>query len=226
MILKTSGTTGKPKEIVYTDEDLLKVEQSVKRIYEIWGITGTVYNLFTAGANLSFIAANDYAFVSGGKVISAVDTNVSNVFGSCPVNTKDDVMNQLVERSRIDKPNVVIGLPCVVLDFLKQADISEVKLVICNKGITGESVEEIKTLTGPKVEVASVYGFTEAKAAWTSCRGDEGYHIFEESGYFTKDSGEELIYNGHHTGDSGKILEGKCPACDLGLQRLYNIKRT
>jgi len=90
--------------------------------------------------------------------------------------------------------------------------------------VTGEAVAEIKTLI-PNVEVSSVYGFTEAKAAWTTCKDEkQGYHIFEESGIFTKE-GEELIYNGHHTGDSGDILEGACPACGLGIQRIKNVKR-
>jgi len=224
MKLYTSGTTGKPKEIIYTDEDLLKVRRSLQKFYDIWKITGTVYNLFTAGSNLSFIAANDYGKVSGGRMVTSKNTNTGNVFGPCPAETSDEIMQRFVKLSKTDKPNVVIGLPWVVLDFLRQADTSSMKLAICNKGITDEAVAEIKKLC-PGIEVASAYGFTEAKAAWTTCKDEkQGYHIFKESGTFMKE-GDELIYNGHHTGDSGEILDGACPTCGLGIQRVKNVKR-
>lgn len=224
MILHTSGTTGTPKEIIYTDGDFVKVQKSMDRFYEIWPIKGTVYNLFKAGNNLSFIAANGFGKASGSKTINLETLEQSNAIRSCPTVDDEDRIGQLAELSHEDKPAVVIGLPKSTISFLREADTSELKLIICNKGITREQLETIEQLC-PRIPIASAYGFTEARAAWVGCKDNPmAHHVFEESGTFTKD-GFHLLYNGVPNGDYGDITDGPCSYCGKGIQTIYNIKR-
>lgn len=220
MKLYTSGTTGRPKEVIYSDEDLQGLEKCGQELCERTGGFGNIYNLYPPVPHIAFILANAYGH-AGGNLINLKDIQIGSELQKCPIAIDDDLLEKITDRMKIDKPDTLIGIPATIIKILKIIDSSTVKVIITSKKMEEEQLKEINILCN--ADVYSVYGSTETKYGWTTCKDmSQGHHITR--GNFTLED-VELVYNGIKTGDTGKIIDGECPSCGFQGQRLININR-
>lgn len=115
-IFASGGTTGKPKFALYTYEELDYATYILSDIYRVAGIKSNdkVANLFIAGGLwTSFIVAN--------KAIEKIGATCLPIGGNTSFDT-------ILEFFKMLKPNVLIGLPSIILKFAEFCESKNVKI--------------------------------------------------------------------------------------------------
>ena len=119
----SSGTTGNPKPIIFSQQDLDGLKQSIKRFLEIHNSKGTLYNLFPSAPHIAYNATRYYSEFSnsltintgGGKVIptTSVLMLMKKIYPEIIAGTPDYIIHVLNEAKKqninLNKVNTIIG---------------------------------------------------------------------------------------------------------------------
>ena len=243
-IVRSSGTSGKPTKIVYTENDLKRLEYNELQALTNCGIRKSDRVLLTCTMDRCFIAG--LAYFLGSRAIGAA--TIRN--GSSSLESHLQIIKDL-------KPNVIIGVPSFLLKLAKfaQGETSVPSSLGIEKLICiGESLRlmkdgnlqntplctKIEELWGAKA--FSTYASTEMVTAFSECSKQQGGHlipelaiveILDESGnpLPAGETGEITITPFHfeamplvryRTGDMAALIEGPCE-CGRNSVRISGI---
>jgi len=245
----TIGRTALPTPILYTSYDLRRMREAGRRLFELLELKrdDLLINAFPFAPHLAFWMTYFAADATG---VPALHTGGGRILGTTRI-------LEALERLR---GTVLTATPSYAYHLLRQAacegrDFSRLHTLIMGgdrlpAGLKGKIQELLGKVGAEKAAVASTYGFTEGRVAWSECRPsalskDEssGYHLFPdmeiveiidpESGN-RRDVGEdgELVYTTldwrgsvllrFRTGDliKGGLVHEPCPYCGRSLPRL------
>jgi phenylacetate-CoA ligase len=245
----TIGRTALPTPISYTQYDLTRLREAGRRIFELLELRrkDMLINAFPFGPHLAYWMTYFAAEAAG---VPALHTGGGPTLGTSRVL---DAIEKL-------KGTVLTAIPSYAYHLLRIAvqegrDLSALRTIILGgerlPGALKERMLELLPRVGAEdVAIASTYGFTEGRVAWSECRASalskdksSGYHLFPdmeimeivdaESG---KRLGEgedgEIVYTSlewrgsvllrFRTGDlaKGGIDYDPCPHCGRSLPRL------
>jgi phenylacetate-CoA ligase len=247
----TIGRTALPTPISYTQFDLARLREAGRRVFELLELKrkDMVINAFPFGPHLAYWMTY---FASEATGVPALHTGGGRILGTSRVL---DALERL-------KGTVLTATPSYAYHLLRIAaqegrDLSNLRTIIVGGERLPEGLKEriLKLLaqTGAEeVAVASTFGFTEGRVAWSECRASalskeksSGYHLFPdmeimeivdpESGKRLGDGEDgEIVYTSlewrgsvllrFRTGDlaKGGIDYSPCPYCGRSLPRLGN----
>jgi phenylacetate-CoA ligase len=242
-IVRSSGTSGKPTKIVYTQNDIKRLKYNEHQALTHCEIRRSDTVLLTCTMDRCFIAGLAY-FLGSHSIGATVIRNGANTIESH------------LELIRDLKPNVIIGVPSFLLKLAKFAGKSTdptalgiEKLVCIGEPLrlwkdgrlkTTELCSKIEKLWEAKA--FSTYASTEMVTAFCECRKQEGGHlipelaiveILDESGTPLPpgETGEVTITPFHfeampllryRTGDMATIIADKCE-CGRNSLRISGI---
>jgi phenylacetate-CoA ligase len=245
----TIGRTAFPTPITYTAFDLMRLREAGRRLFELMELErkDMLINAFPFAPHLAFWMTYFAAEEVG---IQALHTGGGRILGSSRIL---DALERL-------KGSVLTATPSYAYHLLREAanqgrDLSSLHTLIMGgdrlpSGLKQKMLELLEKVGAEEVAIASTYGFTEGRVAWSECRPSalskeesSGYHLFPdmeiiqivnpESG---KRLGEgesgEIVYTSlewrgsvlirFRTGDlvEGGIDYSPCPYCGRSLPRL------
>ncbi|HEY2574543.1 MAG TPA: AMP-binding protein [Verrucomicrobiaceae bacterium] len=184
LLTSTTGRSAGPVPFVFTKRDLAHLEVAGRRIMEV-GRSDRSYrhvNLFPYAPHLAFWQAH-YAGLGFG-------TFMLSTGGGKALGTDGNIA--LIERT---KPDVLIGMPTFIYHVLLQAVAEkrqwrDIKRVVLGgekvpPGLRGKLRSLCSQLGSLGVHVISIYGFTEAKMAFSECptmphEGPSGFHAYPD----------------------------------------------
>lgn len=245
----TIGRTALPTPILYTAYDLRRMREAGRRLFELLELKrdDLLINAFPFAPHLAFWMT---FFATETAGIPALHTGGGRILGT----------HRILEALERLKGTVLTATPSYAYHLLRLAacggrDLSSLRTLIMGGdrlpvGLKGKIQELLGKVGAEKAAVASTYGFTEGRVAWSECRPSamskeegSGYHLFPdmevieiidpESGY-RLDPGEsgEVVYTTldwrgsvllrFRTGDlvKGGIDRSPCPHCGRSLPRL------
>jgi len=249
----TTGRSAEPIPFLYTQHDLDRLALAGGRIVEICAARreDRMLNTLPFAPHLAFWLAH-YAGTAGG--LMTLSSGGGKVMG-----TEGNIL-----QLRKLKPDILIGLPTFTYHLLHQAAEKGVKCENLRRIVLGgEKVSDglrhklrglAEELGARDVEVLAIYGFTEAKLAWTECPfphdgAPSGYHLHLDTGIieivepetgkalpsgnpgeivFTPLDARGSVILRYRTGDfiDGGLTYEPCPHCGRSLPRLLgNISR-
>ncbi len=245
----TIGRTALPTPILYTAYDLQRMREAGRRLFELMELTreDLVINAFPFAPHLAFWMTYYAAEAAG---LPALHTGGGRILGT----------HRILEALERLNGTVLTATPSYAYHLLRMAaregrDLSSLHTLIMGgdslpPGLKDKIIELLRKVGAEDVAVASTYGFTEGRVAWSECRASAlskeesaGYHLFPdmevieivnpESG---KRLGEgedgEIVYTAlewrgstllrFRTGDlvKGGIDYSPCPLCGRSLPRL------
>jgi phenylacetate-CoA ligase len=175
-IVLSSGTTGKPTKMMYTENDLRRLAYNEDLSFTSCGLTRDDIVLLTCTMDRCFIAG--LAYFSGLRSLGAavIRNGLSSV----------DSHLEIIQRL---KPTAIVGVPTFLLKlghFMKSQEIdlrgSGIKKLICigepirDRGLSflriGESLEEV---WGAKIY--STYASSETITSFCECTAQQGGHL-------------------------------------------------
>jgi phenylacetate-coenzyme A ligase PaaK-like adenylate-forming protein len=245
----TIGRTALPTPILYTAYDLQRMREAGRRLFELLELKreDMVINAFPFAPHLAFWMTYFAAEAAG---VPALHSGGGRILGT----------HRILDALERLKATVLTATPSYAYHLLRQAasegrDFSSLHTLIMGgdrlpAGLKGKIQELLGKVGAEKAAVASTYGFTEGRVAWSECRPSalskeesSGYHLFPdmeiieiidpESG---KRLGEgedgEVVYTTlewrgsvvlrFRTGDlvKGGLDLSPCPYCGRSLPRL------
>lgn len=240
-MVHTSGTSGHPTYVAYTENDLQRLAYNEVRALGICGISKTDSVLLTCTIDRCFIAG--LAYFQGTRGIGA--TAIRN-----GANTLDSHLRLIKDL----KPTVIIGVPSFILKLAQFANANGVdsrkaginKLVCIGEPLRNAQMQI--TPLGEKIEklwnakAFSTYALTETVTSFCECEAQQGGHLIPELGIveIVDDEGNvlpagepgEIVMTPFHTegmplvrfqtGDIGFILDDPC-SCGKKSLRLSPI---
>ncbi len=245
----TIGRTALPTPILYTAYDLARMREAGRRLFELLELQrgDLVINAFPFAPHLAFWMTYFATEASG---ISALHTGGGRILGT----------HRVLEALERLGGTVLTATPSYAYHLLRTSarearDLSRLHTLVLGGdrlpvGLKDKMRDLLAKVGAEKAVVASTYGFTEGRVAWSECRPSaaskeksSGYHLFPdmevmeiidpESGR-RRDEGEdgEIVYTTldwrgsvllrFRTGDlvKGGIEYGPCPYCGRSLPRL------
>jgi phenylacetate-coenzyme A ligase PaaK-like adenylate-forming protein len=182
----TIGRTALPTPILYTAFDLSRMREAGRRLFELLELTreDMVINAFPFAPHLAFWMAY---FAADAVDVPVLHTGGGRILGTLRI------LNAL-ERL---KGTVLTATPGYAYHLLRLAaqegrDLSSLHTLIMGgdrlpAGLKGKILELLDKVGAEKVAVASTYGFTEGRVAWSECRASalsreegSGYHLFPD----------------------------------------------
>jgi len=245
----TIGRTALPTPILYTEYDLQRMRECGRRLFELLELKreDMVINAFPFAPHLAFWMTYFAAEAAG---VPALHTGGGRILGT----------HRILEALERLKGTVLTATPSYAYHLLRLAasegrDFSNLHTLIMGgdrlpAGLKGKILELLGKVGAENAAVASTYGFTEGKVAWSECRQSalskeesSGYHLFpdmEVMEIIDPDSGKrlgegesgELVYTALEWRGSvllrfrtGDLVEGgldfsPCPYCGRSLPRL------
>ncbi len=235
----TSGRSAMSVPVLYTQHDLLHLQEASRRmlIHLKIPLTSRVLNVFPYAPHLAFWQAV-YA------------TNYLGVFGVHTGGGKGMGTTKILDVLEHMRPEVIIGMPSYVYHLLSLAaeqrrDLSSLhSILLGGEAVTPAYKEKLKNLlhsSGSSAPlVYSTYAFTEGKVSWTQCHEDSGYHLYPDMEFIEIVNSQgnrvpdgqsgEIVYTGldfrgtvflrYKTGDIGRLQVGPCPYCGAKTPRL------
>ena len=182
-IVRSSGTSGKPTKIVYTQKDLERLKYNEHQALTCCGIRKSDRVLLTCTMDRCFIAGLAY-FLGAQSIGAATIRNGANSLES-----HLDLIRDL-------KPTVIIGVPSFLLKLAKfaekESDPSKLgidKLVCIGEPLRLWKNEKLRTTQlCSQIEAAwgakafSTYASTEMVTSFCECREQNGGHLTPELG--------------------------------------------
>jgi phenylacetate-CoA ligase len=245
----TIGRTALPTPVLYTAYDLRRMREAGRRLFELMELSreDMIINAFPFAPHLAFWMTY---FAAEAAAVPALHTGGGRILGTY----------RILEALERLGATVLTATPSYAYHLLRLAaregrDLSALHTLIMGgdrlpAGLKGKIQELLGKVGAEKAAVASTYGFTEGRVAWSECRASalskeegSGYHLFPdmevieiidpESGY-RLDAGEdgEIVYTGldwrgsvllrFRTGDlvKGGLDLSPCPYCGRSLPRL------
>jgi phenylacetate-coenzyme A ligase PaaK-like adenylate-forming protein len=201
----SSGTTdGKPKEVLYSQEDLINMEKGMKHNYEQCPSDGVVLNLLpafglTSRPHMAFQFMKIYEKFCPSNVVSTGGLRILNVEQTL------DLMEEI-------KPQAIVSMEKTAKELILKSDsetLANLKNIICTNGL---SVEGAEWFESQGFSPWATYGLTEARMAFlTEKNWKDGYVIHKDCGVeFKEEDGELVLYSenypkGFKTGDLGTV---------------------
>jgi phenylacetate-CoA ligase len=175
-IVLTSGTTGKPTPIMYTENDLRRLAYNEIISYTSCGLTRDDVVLLTCTLDRCFIAGLAYYAGARGLGAAAIRNGLSSVESHL------DIIQRL-------KPTVLVGVATFLLklgNYLKTQDVDPaaagVKKIVCigepirNRQLSflrvGESLEKVWN-----ARIYSTYASSETITSFCECTTQQGGHL-------------------------------------------------
>ncbi len=249
----TTGRSAEPLAFLLTRRDLDNLASASRRLMEVCGAQPEfrMLNAFPFAPHLAFWFTHQCGISFG---ILTVSTGGGKVLG-----TEGNL--RLIKKLN---PDVIAGVPTFVYHLLQQAIEEKVR---CDNlktiALGGEKTSDglrrklhdmAAELGAPKVNILSIYGFTEGKLAWAECPFPHelesgGYHLYPDlsvieivdpktgravpSGQpgeivFTPLDARGTVVLRYRTGDyiDGGLVYAPCPHCGRTMPRLVgNISR-
>lgn len=245
----TIGRTALPTPILYTAYDLKRLREAGRRLFELLDLKreDMLINAFPFAPHLAFWMTY---FAVDAVGMPSLHTGGGRILGT----------HRILDALELLKGTILTATPSYAYHLLRMAaqegrDLSQLHTLIMGgdrlpAGLKGKMLELLEKVGAEKVAVASTYGFTEGRVAWSECRASalskeesSGYHLFPdmeiieivdpESG---KRLGEgesgELVYTSlewrgsallrFRTGDlvKGGLDLSPCPYCGRTVPRL------
>lgn len=178
-IVQSSGTTGAPTKIMYTEHDLARLAYNERRSFEACGVTGDDVALLTCTMDRCFVAGLAY-FVGLRSLGAAVIRN-----GNAPMASHLDIIGRL-------RPTVIVGVPSFLRklgQFMRQegaepADTCVGKLVCIGEPLRDSALRllpsgrELQEMWAARA--FSTYASTETVSTFCECTAQQGGHILPE----------------------------------------------
>lgn len=245
----TIGRTALPTPILYTQYDLLRMRECGRRLFELMELKreDMIINAFPFAPHLAFWMTYFAAEAAG---VPALHTGGGRILGT----------HRILEALERLRGTVLTATPSYAYHLLRLAasegrDFSSLHTLIMGgdrlpDGLKSKILELLAKVGAENAAVASTYGFTEGRVAWSECRPSalskeesSGYHLFPdmeimeiidpESGK-RRGEGEdgEIVYTTldwrgsvlmrFRTGDlvKGGLDFSPCPYCGRSLPRL------
>ena len=236
----TTGRSALSVPVLYTQYDLLKLEESGRRMFDILAASSQdiVVNAFPYAPHLAFWQTF-YAAKSAGLL--SLNTGGGKIMGT----------EKIIKSIKSMKATILAGMPGYLYHLIRaakdeKADFSSLSLVVFGGERIPEGLREkikgcLKRLGSKNPRVLSTYAFTEGKAAWLECKEGYGYHLYPDLEFIevvdkngeVVNEGErgEIVYTSldwrgsvflrYKTGDITKgIYYEKCPHCQRTLPRI------
>jgi phenylacetate-CoA ligase len=245
----TIGRTALPTPILYTGYDLMRMREAGRRLFELMELKreDLVINAFPFAPHLAFWMTYFAAEASG---VPALHTGGGRILGT----------SRILEALERLGGTVLTATPSYAYHLLRIAaregrDLSSLHTLIMGgdglpAGLKGKMLELLEKVGADNAAVASTYGFTEGRVAWSECRpsalskeGSSGYHLFPDmeiieivdpdSGMRSEEGEDgEIVYTTlewrgsalmrFRTGDlvKGGLDMSPCPHCGRSLPRL------
>ena len=249
----TTGRSSEPTPFFFSQHDLDRLATAGRRLVEICAARreDRLLNTLPFAPHLAFWLAH-YAGTSGGVLtLSSGGGKVMGTEGN-------------IRHLRKFNPDVLIGIPTFIYHLLQQAAEQGVhcenlrRIVLGGEKVSDGLRRKLRDLAlqlgARNVDVLAIYGFTEAKLAWSECpsphdQPSSGYHLYPDLGILeviNPQTGEvlppgqpgELVFTPldargtvvlrYRTGDytDGGLTYQPCPYCGRSLPRLLgNISR-
>jgi len=201
-IVLSSGTTGKPTKIMYTENDLTRLAYNEEISFASCGVTSEDVVLLTCTMDRCFIAG--LAYFLGARSLGAA--SVRNGLSSFASH---------LETIQLMKPTVIVGVPSFLRKlglFLKSKDInpqmtSVARLVCIGEPIRAKNLsllkmgEDLEEIWGAKV--FSTYASSEIITTFCECTAQKGGHLHPELAIveIVNDKGEVLP-----PGEKGEVV--------------------
>lgn len=201
-IVLSSGTTGKPVKVMYTERDLQRLAYNEEISFRSCGITADDTVLLTCTIDRCFIAG--LAYFSGVRAIGA--SAIRNGHGS--LESHLDLIGRL-------KPTAIVGVPTFLLRlglFLQEQGIepvsSGIKSLICiGEPVRGRNLEflsvgeQLESVWGARVY--STYASSESITSFCECGSQCGGHLHPDLAVLeiVDDAGKILP-----PGESGEVV--------------------
>src|SRR6266436_1728142 len=249
----TTGRSAEPTPFFFSQCDLTRLATAGRRLVEICAARSEdrMLNTFPFAPHLAFWLAH-YAGTAGG--ILTLSSGGGKVMGT----------EGNLRHLRKFNPDVLIGIPTFIYHLLHQAAEDGVhcenlrRIVLGGEKVSDGLRQKLRDLAlelgARNVDVLAIYGFTEAKLAWSECpfshdQPSSGYHLYPDLGIMevidpqtnrALPTGEpgELVFTPldargtvvlrYRTGDyiDGGLVYEPCPHCGRSLPRLVgNISR-
>ncbi len=213
-IFSTGGTTGEPKYIHYSYEEMDYMTDMLRENYEAQGIRPgmIIANLFVAGNLWSSFMAVDKAM----QKLGAIQLPIG---GLCP-------LENIVMYLQKFNPDVILGIPSHLVSVAEYAQSKNIKLKIKKVFYAGEALTEMKRQYLEKMwqseSISSAgYASVDAGVIGYQCSHSEAgvHHVFED---LVKASiiEEELVVTSviretmpvinYRTGDRAEWVDGAC----------------
>ncbi len=245
----TIGRTALPTPILYTQYDLQRMRECGRRLFELMELKreDMVINAFPFAPHLAFWMTYYAAEAAG---VPALHTGGGRILGT----------HRILEALERLEGTVLAATPSYAYHLMRLAasegrDFSHLHTLIMGgdrlpDGLKKKILELLGKVGAENAVVASTYGFTEGRVAWSECRPSarskeesSGYHLFPdmelieiidpESGKRLEDGEDgEIVYSTldwrgsvllrFRTGDlvKGGLDFSPCPYCGRSLPRL------
>ena len=243
----TTGRATEPVPFFYTRRDLDHLATAGRRVMEVCGgrREDRMMNAFPYAPHLAFWLAHYAGTEFGAFMFSSGGGKVMGTDGTL----------RLIRKL---KPDVLTGIPTFLYHVLTQAVAEKLRWenLHCialggekvSDGLREKLRELARELGSPKVDVMSIYGFTEGKMAWAECpappgQPSPGYHLCPDLGIIeiiNPQTGEvvpsgqpgEIVFTPldargtvvlrYRTGDyiDGGLTYEPCPYCHRTMPRL------
>src|SRR5260370_1489729 len=182
----TTGRSAEPTPFVFSQRDLSRLAMAGHRVVEICAARpeDRMLNTLPFAPHLAFWLAH-YAGTAGGVLtLSSGGGKVMGTEGN-------------IRHLRKLNPDVLIGIPTFVYHLLHQAAEEGVhcenlrRIVLGGEKVSNGLRQKLRDLAlelgARNVDVLAIYGFTEAKLAWSECpsphdQPSSGYHLYPDLG--------------------------------------------
>lgn len=180
-IVLSSGTTGKPNRIMYTEKDLLRLAYNEHLSFESCGISSTDIALLTCTMDRCFIAG--LAYFLGIRSLGAAA--IRNGHGT--LTSHMDIIQTI-------KPTVLVGVPSFLRrlgHFLQEQGVDPAKtalhtLVCIGEPVRGQDLQPLKLGRDLeqlwKARVYSTYASSECITTFCECTAQQGGHLHPDLG--------------------------------------------
>lgn len=233
--LNTSGTTGEPKRIYFTDSD----QRNTVEYFKIGMSTFTKEN----DKVLIFMPCEKEASI--GKLLANAISKINCIPYEYGVITD---MDEAIDTIMAIKPNVLVGIPFQIMALAKTSKLRNMniswidKVLLSTDAISETLVKEVQNIL--ECEVYRYYGLTEAGYGGAiECNLHDGYHLYTSDFIFEiiDPFGTDILPDGEYgevvittlkreampliryrTGDISRIIPQPC-ACGSSLKRLDKI---
>ena len=245
----TTGRTALPTPFLYSAQDLERLKQAGKRLFDGFGVgkEDIMVNAFPYAPHLAFWQTY-YAGVASG--ILGLPTGGGKILGS-------DAIIKSIERL---KANLLVSMPGYAYHLIRKAceakkDFSNLKQIVFGgervpSGLKDKLRDLLAKTKCKNPKILSTYAFTEGKTAWGECKEGSGYHLYPDLEFVevVDKNGErvgegeegEVVYTSldwrgtvvlrYKTGDISKLYYEKCscgrtvPRIDSVVERSSEIK--
>ncbi len=162
----SSGTTGKPKTLFFSNDDVENISDLCKRFSILEGISSLDRVLIILPMALWSVGE----FTKLGHVKAGAS--------AIPVDLSSSALKNIDSFINIIKPTVISSTPSVLIEYAEKYDPPEVRII----ETTGEKLTDVmrrKIESAFKGEIYDAYGLSEAVIG-VECQMHDGYHYWED----------------------------------------------